>query len=810
MKTTQIYKRLAQLAREDTAIRDLLGVTDHVFEDCVNITKTVTTHMREYTLHDEVHLTNVVQLMDRLLPESILKRLQPLELAALIMSAALHDIGMAPPEDEVRSLLRAAEGEVEDEAQLRYASFRQAYGPLIRRQERLRAERRYAEAQEVEAYLLAEYLRQDHGARSREVIFSRFDNRLKYRDFHLAGRLAEVCASHTEDVATLEEIPCWELVAPPGEYANWRFVAVLLRLADILDFDPKRTPRVLFEHLGVRDPISVREWRKHRAITGWDVATGRIAFSAQCPDPVIEKTIRDFVALIDQELTAARATIAGMHDKRQPGLSDRYSLNLPPNVETGDIRAAEGRDGPPYTYVDVAFELDQDSVKGLLMGVRLYANRLLFLRELLQNAVDACRHRAALHARRPDLGKYEPRVIVRALRDGGREFLEVDDNGMGMSQEIIQRYFARIGTSYYSSPSFLQERARWGLPFKPISQFGIGVLSVFMAGDLLEVETLRFGENSQPVATEIASEGSLFWFRKGHRNAPGTRISVRLVSSLERLLANANLFRYMPISQLLGPRSSNDSANALVNAVSRLAPHVEIPIEVHVGGETFVLKMSWLAFDTTAGQTRRIDLDMTGPHALHGLTGRASVFLLTSGGKFVSRMTLSGQTKASSWDEVLHLRHDLQDGSIVYKNRQDAVGSYVPDLVSTDGRWSQQGFTVPDRLFDILYMNAFEFPSFTPLTPFPFPIHYDIDLSDPLCLPLTVDRKEVIRGEEAAAIGLKISGTLSRRFLEVLGPEAVQRNREFFEQAKLVFPDSPFAEALDRFLATQAREHPLA
>lgn len=193
-----------------------------------------------------------------------------------------------------------AEGLEDDPNRLAYLSFRGAHPNLTRRQDELRSSHRDFEAQEVEAYLLSEYLRRDHAARSRSHIHDQYGNRLVYDNYDFASRLADISRSHTEDASSLNALPCWELVRAPGERCNWRFVAIVLRLADILDFDPKRTPRVLFDHLGIRSQVSVREWKKHRSITGWEIAPGRIAFAAQCRDPVIEKGIRDFVRAMDR------------------------------------------------------------------------------------------------------------------------------------------------------------------------------------------------------------------------------------------------------------------------------------------------------------------------------------------------------------------------------------------------------------------------------------------------------------------------------------------------------------------------------
>jgi len=53
--------------------------------------------------------------------------------------------------------------------------------------------------------------------------------------------------------------------------ADLKFFAILLRRADILDFDKTRSPKSIFKHLGLNKPknedeeISQREYPKHIA-----------------------------------------------------------------------------------------------------------------------------------------------------------------------------------------------------------------------------------------------------------------------------------------------------------------------------------------------------------------------------------------------------------------------------------------------------------------------------------------------------------------------------------------------------------------
>ena len=787
MKKTRIYKELLNHANADPVTRDLISVVDEVFGDCRQIHKTVLRHMPEYTLHDEVHLQRTVELMDRLLPISTLQNLTPLELAGLMLSAALHDIGMAPSENEIRRLLSKSSSEMnEDPDRLRYLSFREGYPAILRRQHELRSENRYFEAKELEAYLLSEYLRQTHGDRGRRFIFDRYHEKFIYSDFNFASRLAEVCYSHTQDPLSLEQIPCWELVHAPGGYVNWRFIAVLLRLADILDFDGKRTPAVLFEHLGIRDKVSLREWKKHRSIRAWDIVPGRIAFSARCPDPVIEKSVRDFVQIIERELSVARGILGSMHDPACSDMQKRYYLELPPSIDIRDVGPEEGPEGSIYKYVDLGFHLDEKSIISLVMGMNLYGNRLLFLRELLQNAVDTSRHRQALHKAIPNLPKYVPEITVELYEENDKWFLAVEDNGMGMDEEIVSEHFARIGKSYYSSGRFLQERAETGIDFQPISVFGIGILSVFMVTDQLRVQTRKLKNNlydlDSPMDIEINGPTGLFWFRESERKEPGTR----LVLSLKE---DSSFLRSKPehTSEVYNLAWEKEKPS-FKETVKQLAPHVEFPITVYEKGKKHKVKEDWRVPELFRGSNLNlcrqvvIDLTLEGPE---GLDGIVRILLLQDYQDKLSEMVELDEDSFyyEGLDEELHDRLEQAFGYIRhihvdYSEREGKTEGYSTEFHSF-GRWSQQGFRVKHPLF-AEYGTLSKFREHSSSIDYPFVVHYDLNLSGDFTTNLTADRLRIVPDAKFEDVKRRICEVISTLLLKNLGKKEVRRHQDFF------------------------------
>lgn len=798
LEDTALYRRLQALSRDDPEANALFVRVDQAFRKAADMARTVVHVFPEYTLHDEVHLVGVVDLMGRLIPELVFEQLRPLEIASLILSAGLHDVGMAPPAEEVSALHAALRTENLSLEQTNYLRFRGRQSELVKRKESLIRVGSFHEAEQVEGFMLAEYIRQTHGQRTYRMIFEHFSEYCRYADLNFTDALAKVCRSHTEDAAVLETLHPYDLVRRPGERCNWRFIGVVLRLADVLDFDPKRTPATLFRHLGVREPVSVAEWRKHRQIAAWDIAPGRIAFRADCEDPVIEETIRNFLRIIDGELRTARSTLGAMHDQAAPNLAAQYDLQLPAEIDSRQVGPARGMNGPLYKFLDVRFRLDQEAILGILMGLALYGERHLFLRELLQNAVDACRHRRAV-AKAAQL-PYEPRVTVRLAEDNGTQVLTVDDNGMGMSEEIIEQYFARIGKSYYRSPDFNAERLPKG-SFSPVSQFGIGVLSAFMAGDHMRVETLRatanvMGGREESLWVEVADEGSLFWFREGTKATPGTLISVRLTHPTTELLLGP---------QIHPPPEPDTDFLRLVRTVAHLAPHVEFPIYCEANGEIAEIRGEYSTdpldhWDSLRFKCSMLDLSAQGPE---GLDGRLTFGLLVNAmdqliwnqpGRGAQRGHDGEFTFAPGWGSGRW--YEVTFGSVLETEwvMQDRGGrsGRTEHRVNSYGTFSQDGFRVPHNLF---------YPQRSgPTAKLPFPCRYDINLSGAFRLPLTADRTRVPSTPEAIAACETLGREITKLMLAAIKP-LVRENPEYFRRIGRVHNADPtYLQLLEELL----------
>lgn len=492
----------AKLQPDQRTSSEYLSAIKFICNFGVERAKTIRDTFPLYTLHDETHICNVLRIMEQLLGQSI-NELNRDEAAMLILAACCHDVGMSYSAQEKQELLQDKD-RLDQYLEQHHDEYVKAY------------------AENTEVPTLTEeiqrnYLRSIHHERILELL-----NSFEWPGC-LWGKvdqddLIRVCQNHGRNPSDLNNLECTPTI-------DLRFCAILLRLADILDFDITRAPKTLyhycgFDHANGREAkISQMEWHKHIASQGFEfnhVADRSVPYDLPChitsDSMQIEQAVHRYLDWVDYELNQC-----GILLRRYTGSWQNFIL---PN-KINRIVKANG-----YVSGQYHLTMDQDKVMELLVGEELYSDPAAFVRELLQNAIDAVRTREQLDKNRPN--SWKPQINIRSWMDEeGYHWFRIEDNGTGMTQEIIESYFLKIGRSYYTSDTFQKDKILCGAnpEYTPISRFGIGILSCFMGGkhsNQVEVSTKRFATNgNRPSALRLRMQGMNGYYylasqQKGH------------------------------------------------------------------------------------------------------------------------------------------------------------------------------------------------------------------------------------------------------------------------------------------------------
>ncbi|MEV4753932.1 HSP90 family protein [Micromonospora sp. NPDC049559] len=196
--------------------------------------------------------------------------------------------------------------------------------------------------------------------------------------------------------------------------------------------------------------------------------------------------------------------------------------------------------------MDRTFQVDLRGVVDLLSH-HLYGSPRVYVRELLQNAVDAITARRAVEPGAPAVVRIEPPALT------GDGTLRVHDTGIGLDEAQVHELLATIGRS--------SKRDELGFArHEFLGQFGIGLLSCFLVADEIRVRTRRgndptvlwTGHSDGRYRVELAGDAA-------ERDEPGTTVTlvprrgaeqwfeVATVTELARLFGSL-----LPVTVLVG------------------------------------------------------------------------------------------------------------------------------------------------------------------------------------------------------------------------------------------------------------------
>lgn len=464
-----------------------------------------------YTLHDQTHICNVIRIMENLLGDQV-EKLSRDEMAMLILAACCHDIGMSCGKTQLQELL-------EDPARLE--NYLEDHPDAYIRTRGIK------NLTELPDDLLRDFLRAVHAERISDILLL-----MEWPEI-LQGKvdrqdLIEVCRSHGETAHKISD-----LYTQYG--VNLCLCAILLRLADILDFDTSRAPRAIYRYSGFENRMDVAsrfshaEWQKHQASHGFrfDQVTNRsfpygLPYQANCPSMQIEQAVNSYIDWIDQELAACQEILRFC--------GENWRTFVLPQKIIRKIRS----DG--YLSGQFCLTLDQDRVLELLVGRNLYHDPCVFVRELLQNAIDAVRTRQQLDKNIPR--GWRPQINIHCWMDEeGYHWFRIEDNGIGMNEDIIKKYFLKVGCSYYTSSDFQREKylCNGNEDYNPISRFGIGILSCFMGDkhtNQVEISTKHFSRGSD--ALRMSMNGTSGYYYLANKKVCPNPPPMKGISSKEK------------------------------------------------------------------------------------------------------------------------------------------------------------------------------------------------------------------------------------------------------------------------------------
>ena len=155
----------------------------------------------------------------------------------------------------------------------------------------------------------------------------------------------------------------------------------------------------------------------------------------------------DTINNVDRELRDVRPPVA--EQRREVLKARRVKGAGSPEILSRSVKTRGWR--PVDTRLQVS---DVPRIVENLGGSKLYGDDpTVALRELIQNAADAVQARRKLQGRPTDWGQ----IIVDLLEKDENFWLVVEDNGIGMSEQVLTGPLLDFGSSFWRSPMAIEE-----------------------------------------------------------------------------------------------------------------------------------------------------------------------------------------------------------------------------------------------------------------------------------------------------------------------------------------------------------------
>jgi hypothetical protein len=348
----------------------------------------ITQTFPHYTRHTEEHSIEMIPQLSLMLfidnnhKKPVITNLSPTEAYILVVSAFLHDAGMVASDSEKSEILMS-------EA---WRDWTTGQGGGAKRWKQVQAFLKGNNPEDETLriflydlqtrFLLAEFIRKSHHLRTEQMIKLHEESlgRFAFGDPVLRRAISDVCVAHGLNKHELEDAERFpDKRDINGNIVNLRLMAVLIRIADLLDVSYDRACPLLLNAAAPLPANSMAHWTQYQRITHRVTAPEKIQITAECQNQNEHRYLRDWFQWLEDEIANAAVLSARWN---------RHTEWAPPiAILNGKDPTIKIRPAPGATYIfeDWKLELDIDTIFERLI-YQINPNTSDFIRELIQNA----------------------------------------------------------------------------------------------------------------------------------------------------------------------------------------------------------------------------------------------------------------------------------------------------------------------------------------------------------------------------------------------------------------------------------------
>jgi hypothetical protein len=520
-----------------------------------------------YTRHDAHHCFRVLLRMQEILDKDCFEPSSAIHLTAdetllLICAAYGHDLGMAVFPNEKKELFTQLNLEFNEDWKSNPS--------------------------------LHNYLRKNHSERGGDYISKHVTDLTIPQN--LVFMLHKLMEAHNLTINELD-IELNKRFSAGSEEINLKQLACILCIADSIEFSETRVVDGVLDLIKTRlvqsedkDLLLSFHHNMQGICIGDGVAVakdGKIIFTGTFSDPDTMSLAHNTIDLIENWIHGYIDIDFQSHKKRLIIRGDSIIRQL--NIVG-------------YDFERIGIRIKKEHIIDLISSNATWtSDKAIVVRELLQNSVEACRYRQ-FHSS----NSYQPQIKV-FLNNTDRT-VEIQDNGCGMSRNIILNNFLNVGNSRSFDPSYSTEK------YSSLARFGIGFWSIFTIAEKAIIITAPFEyqnretQNSKVDGAEFEvsiKEFKDFTVFQPKKIEPGTSIKLVLKESVN-ILDILYRIKYHIGSSTIPISIEDDNGNVVA-----IPERMQLPsMEAVFGGKLGLAKQFALTEFTYSSMIEEIDIQI--------------------------------------------------------------------------------------------------------------------------------------------------------------------------------------------------------
>lgn len=614
-----LEKHLKHLTEQDKEYEILYSVWDLNKRNLSNGLNTISASYPNYSLHDVSHSMTVIKNIQLFLGEDRIKKLSATDTFLLLMSGLTHDIGMvltyqmledAWSEKAMKKVIEefatSEDRVIADAAKLIINLHKKLDEKNKEKDDEKDKEKEKQKDKYEESYewalktknavilLTAEIFRNKHAELGANNIKSNEDIK-KLADNFYAEQLPQRFLDLLSNVAFLHGQSFDKVLSMlhkkadgyNTDYCHPRFIACMIRLGDLLDFDNDRFNSFFNATIKEMPETSVIHQQKHAAVKHMLISPSSIEAELDCPNENVYRVSRIWFDMLEKEVDSQRREWTHIVPDNLGG--------LPPVISSNNIKVLYNGIKASPELLNIKFEMSQEKIFDILQGGGIYKEPgFAFIREVVQNALDASKiqmwndikdgvYGPLLGNEIKDIcdiqfpndipsiiyGLY-PIHLSATWKDDKKQILHIEctDHGTGISEQALLRMTQHVGESHLKDAGYNKMYEAMPYWLRPTAAFGIGLQSVFFVTQSFEVETYYPGETSKRIIFRSAANNQYSSIVEENIDCKrGTKIKVDIDSDrFEELFGSIDSSLYYN-SDYTDTAVSGDNRNLYINKI---------------------------------------------------------------------------------------------------------------------------------------------------------------------------------------------------------------------------------------------------